>query len=49
MLLVDVNHLLDFIIAAQEDTAAIVNMLRYYGEHPAHLAIDCLASSYILG
>ena len=46
MLLVDVDHLLDFVIAAQKDTAAIVDVFRDDCEHSSHLAVNCLAASY---
>lgn len=44
MLLMDVNYLLNFIVAAKEDTAAVVDMLWHHREQPPHLAIDCLAT-----
>ena len=45
MLLVDVDDLLHLLIAAQEDTAAIVDVLRDDSQHAPHLAIDRLTAS----
>ena len=48
MLLVHINDLLHLVIAAQKDTASIVDVLRHDSDHPAHLAVDCLTTSYEL-
>lgn len=46
MLLVDINDLLHLIIASQENTASIVDMLRNHLEHSPHLTVDRLAPGY---
>ena len=45
VLFVNVNDLLDFVVAAHEDTRAIVNGLGYHLDHAIHLAVDCLSAS----
>lgn len=44
MLLVDVNDLLHLIIAAQEDSASVVDVLGDDVDHPSHLAVNCLTA-----
>ncbi len=46
VLLVDIDDLLHLIIAAHEDSAAIVDMLGYDLDHALHLAVHRLAASY---
>ena len=45
MLLMHVNHLLYFVIAAHEDARSIMNMLGNNTKHTLHTAIDRLTSS----
>lgn len=45
MLLVEVYDPLNFIITPKEDAAAIVDILRNHLDHPAHVAVHCLAAS----
>jgi hypothetical protein len=42
MFLVDVDNLLHLVVATQEDTTPIVDVLRDDVEHTRHLAVDCL-------
>ena len=43
---VHVNHLLNFVVASQEDARSVVDVLRDDLEHPLHLTVDCLSASY---
>lgn len=45
MLLVDVNDFLDLIMASEEDSGSVVDMLRDNLKHTIHLAIHCLSTS----
>lgn len=45
MLLVDVDDLLYFVVAAEEDTGLVVDGLGDDGEHTVHLAVDSLTAS----
>ena len=42
MLFMNINDLLHLVVTAHEDARAVVDMLRHYLEHPAHLAVDGL-------
>ena len=44
MLLVDINDLLDLIVATHEDTAAVVDVLGGDGHHAVHVAVDGLTT-----
>ena len=46
VLLVNVNHFLNFVIAAHEDTRSIMDMLGNNSKHTFHTAIDRLTSSF---
>ena len=48
ILLMHVNNLLDLIVAAQEDARSVVNVFWDNLNHPPHVAIDCLPTSYPL-
>lgn len=41
----DINDLLHLIVAAHEDTAAVVDMLRHDSKHTSHVAVNGLATS----
>lgn len=45
-LLVERLDLFNLVIAAHVDTRSIVNALRYHLEHPPHVAVESLATSY---
>lgn len=47
VLLVDVNHLLDFVMAAHEDTGSVVDVLRDDVEHALHVAVNGKTASCI--
>lgn len=46
MLLVDVDNLLHLIVASQEDSTPVVNVLGHNVDHTAHLAVNSLTASY---
>lgn len=40
VLLVDVEDFLHFLLAAHEDAASVVDVLRHHFEHAVHVAVD---------
>ena len=44
MLLVNVNHLLHLVVAAEEDAAPVVDVLGHHRQHASHVAVDGLAA-----
>lgn len=42
---VNINHFLDLIVTAEEDTRSVVDVLGHDCQHPLHLAIDGLTTS----
>lgn len=49
MLLVNVNNFLHFIMASEEDSGSVMDVLGNDLEHTMHLAVYCLSTSYSCG